>query len=787
MNGPAKDHLYDLLPAVYRMADARQGKPLRALLRVIEEEMNGLEGDIEGLYDDWFIETCADWVIPYIGDLLGIEGMQYISGGWNLRSYVANALAYRRRKGTAAVLDKVAHDVTGWPAHSVEFFRLTAATQNMKHLRPAILQSPNLKDSALMDSSEGPFGTIPHTVDVRKIDEGRCRYNISNIGIFLWRLQSYEVDMVNARRIDEGCYTFDPAGLDLPLFHQPKYDGVEKLLDDQSDIPGPLCFGPLRRELEVCQRNPASLSTPLLRYFSDPPVISIKLELEKTIEALEKTREVMPVPLEDLEICDLSHWQEDPRSGIGEQKARVAVDPHLGRLRISRKMLSSFRQNLQKVDGVLVNYSYGFSGDIGAGPYDRTLPIREVMGKKVDWRAYVTRHRDLAGDGHNYSTLTEALKEWKNFTDSEMQTRDRTKTDNENQDSSGPKNRGSDVEEEQDLIKRKVGLITIMNSRTYQEDVNIEIPEGCQLLVVAANFPQSYELKKSREKSRFSAGMLRPHIWGNINVYGTAKAESENPGELIINGLLIEGELMVQEGNLGSLIVANSTIIPGKGGIKVYSQENKTNDWLKLALNQSICGKIELAKSVPMLLIRECIIDAQSPDELAINAEGAQTNIEESTILGKSRINSLQASDCIFTGLVASRQKQVGYVRFSYLPIGAGSRTPRRFQCQPETFLAKESDKIMEKEDGSFEDALISKMYTFINKIHPAFNSLHYPDPAYAQLSTSCPKEISAGAKDGSEMGVFKSLQQSQRLANLDAALREYLPIELDAGIFFMT
>jgi hypothetical protein len=121
------------------------------------------------------------------------------------------------------------------------------------------------------------------------------------------------------------------------------------------------------------------------------------------------------------------------------------------------------------------------------------------------------------------------------------------------------------------------------------------------------------------------------------------------------------------------------------------------------------------------------------------------------------------------------------------LPVGIGSRTPRRFQCQPETFLSKEQDKIMKKEDGSLEDALISKMYTFIDKIYPAFNSLHYPDPAYAQLSTSCPKEISAGAKDGSEMGVFKSLQQSQRLANLDAALLEYLPIELDAGIFFVT
>ena len=30
-----------------------------------------VEEDLEQLYDDQFIETCADWVVPYIGDLIG--------------------------------------------------------------------------------------------------------------------------------------------------------------------------------------------------------------------------------------------------------------------------------------------------------------------------------------------------------------------------------------------------------------------------------------------------------------------------------------------------------------------------------------------------------------------------------------------------------------------------------------------------------------------------------------------------------------------------------------------
>ena len=39
MTGKA-DRLYNLLPAVYRLGDAAQGYPLRALLNVIAEQVN---------------------------------------------------------------------------------------------------------------------------------------------------------------------------------------------------------------------------------------------------------------------------------------------------------------------------------------------------------------------------------------------------------------------------------------------------------------------------------------------------------------------------------------------------------------------------------------------------------------------------------------------------------------------------------------------------------------------------------------------------------------------------
>jgi hypothetical protein len=69
------DRLYDLVPIVYRLRDSAQGYPLRALLRVIAEQVILIEADIAGLYENWFIETCQDWVVPYIGTLVAFRAV----------------------------------------------------------------------------------------------------------------------------------------------------------------------------------------------------------------------------------------------------------------------------------------------------------------------------------------------------------------------------------------------------------------------------------------------------------------------------------------------------------------------------------------------------------------------------------------------------------------------------------------------------------------------------------------------------------------------------------------
>ena len=116
-DGRIQDAVKQLASSSYRLRDADQGYPLRALLRVVGEQAVVVEQDIAGLYENWFIETCDEWVVPYIGELLGTPGLSP-SGGedFSQRAYVANTLAYRRRKGTAAVLEQLARDVTGWPA-----------------------------------------------------------------------------------------------------------------------------------------------------------------------------------------------------------------------------------------------------------------------------------------------------------------------------------------------------------------------------------------------------------------------------------------------------------------------------------------------------------------------------------------------------------------------------------------------------------------------------------------------------------------------------------------------
>src|SRR4051794_19034613 len=229
------DRLYDLLPAVYRVRDAQQGEPLRALLGVVARELGALEQDLEQLYDDQFIETCADWVAPYIGGLIGYRPLHGVAPRIaSPRAEVANTIAFRRRKGTALMLEELAHDVTDWPARAVEFFGQLATTQYMNHVRPAALATAAIRSQRALSGIEGPFNAVAHTAEMRRPEAGSGRYNIPNVGIFLWRLQSFALGSLplvpDAADTTGRRFRVNPLGADLPLFREPRSEpGIDHL------------------------------------------------------------------------------------------------------------------------------------------------------------------------------------------------------------------------------------------------------------------------------------------------------------------------------------------------------------------------------------------------------------------------------------------------------------------------------------------------------------------------------------------------------------------------------
>ena len=110
--------LFELLPTIHRLRDGEGASgtrdALRALIDVIGGQVAVLEEDLAQLYDDQFIETCAEWVAPYIGDLIGYRTLYGLTAKvGSPRAEVANTIAYRRRKGTASMLEQLARDVTG--------------------------------------------------------------------------------------------------------------------------------------------------------------------------------------------------------------------------------------------------------------------------------------------------------------------------------------------------------------------------------------------------------------------------------------------------------------------------------------------------------------------------------------------------------------------------------------------------------------------------------------------------------------------------------------------------
>lgn len=350
------ERLYALLPAVYRIRDEQQGHPLRALVALIAREFEALEENIEQLYDDQFIETCEDWVAPYIGDLIGYRPLHGVAAAIaSPRAEVANTIGYRRRKGTAAMLEQLARDVTDWPARAVEFFEQLATTQYMKHIRLYAPATADLRSTPKLLQRGGPFNAIAHTAEMRRPEAGSGRYNIPNVGIFLWRLAPFSLSNVlltlDATDATGRKHRFNPLGADLPLFRSPVTETQITHIAEPSNVPDPINLRLMARAVTAAVTDPTLADD----YGPDESLVLLRPNFNPALPPI-------PIPTSEICICDLRDVPGGWAHETTLEANKIAIDPRLGRVLFGTAVSGP----------ILGAYHYGSSRPIGGGEYERS-------------------------------------------------------------------------------------------------------------------------------------------------------------------------------------------------------------------------------------------------------------------------------------------------------------------------------------------------------------------------------------------------------------------------------
>lgn len=721
--------LYDLLPVIYRQKDADQGYPLKGLLQVIDEQIPLLERDMDQLYDNWFIETCDDWAVPYLGELVGYRSVHEAGQTATTldnraierqsilfpRSEVANTLFYRRRKGTLYLLELLANQIAGWPARVVEYFPLLAMTQSLNHVRMERGQTVDLRNGRLLNQINTPFDPFAHTVDVRRPNSTQQPgfYNIPDVALFLWRLKTFSVSHTPAyclENVNPRCYTFSVLSNDQPLYLKSTPEIDPKDIAQLINLPVPL-----DRQL-FAQFDDQGNATANPQHYGEGKSMAIYVAGWKGHE------DYALVPDEKIIPSDLTNWHYQPHKGT------IAVDPELGRIAFHPRDLPK--------RGVWVSYYYAMPMALGGGEYERPLSQSRTATTYTVGQAEDSPYQTIGG------ALKAALPDGHN---------------NENADTSV------------DIV------IEIQDSGVYLENLRIDLPQNVKSLQIRA--------------ANGARPIIRLLDWQTAGPDSLWIGSQESDARIVLDGLLIAGRGLQIEGAISQLIIRHSTLVPGwwldahcKPGRPTEPSCELINTAAHVVIERSIIGSIvvnldQVAQETVQIELHDSILDATSSSLEALSAPGCQIaharlTAVRTTIIGEVYTHAiLLGENSIFDGLVKVARRQEGCLRFCY--VTPGSRTPRRYRCQP--------DLAVQDAGADTKQQALAKL-----RVAPQFNSTLYGSPTYCQLAQSCADEINKGADDESEMGVYHDLYQPQRLANLATRLDEYSPAGMNAGLILV-
>jgi hypothetical protein len=766
--------LFDRLPEIYRVRDAEQSPPdqLREYLSAVEEIYGALYENIGQLYDDLFIDTCDDWVIPYIADLLGTTHLK--GEPRTLRADVADTIALRRRKGTLGAIERMAVNITGWACRAVELRENLAWAQHLNHQRPDAGGQPPYSDARLIALGHRvtprggtapirdpaalallgtPFDNFAYLADFRVANDFARHINLPNVAVFLWRLAAYRLPLIQPLAKGATDLGPQPAGLarfavrfdlhplDIPVilfntsrpgFRQPDATGGSVApLTDPDAVPGPMLDARITTGSEA--GHPEAYTS--IDFFDDAPTPPTGFDVGDPGLTLF-------LPLSEQPVFSTTQWRFRGdnlcawESGLRRplRDGELVVDPDIGRVLFGVGNVAQ-RNALVDTAGALpriyASFTYGSPGPIGAHPIGRavaptTTPVtlRRVSG--------------LPGGDSLQSQLVDL-----------------------------------------DIATQPV-VIQIDDSLVHRLDV---------AAVPGTVIDSGNSLRLSQSLTIRAASDQRPIVLlaGPLNFRPVNAVDASIATPVVrLEGLYLApdpasfpaGSALIERAAVARLEISGCTLAPGGHalrdgtrapmqpamrlvngyGFTVPTDEAQFVPTPDIVLQRSICGSLAIDDRY-RLDIQDCIVDAGfgvgdppgTPHAIGAatdpaNSWAAALNFHGLTCFGTVRVSAVGGAGGIFTQRFSVLDNQHGCIKHS-------SFSPQPNRLPPNHFCVFAPDA---------RQAFVSEL----------FNA-----PGYAQLALNADTGIRTLGPSDDAMGAFGFLLDAHRWTNLNTRLGELMPV----------
>ncbi len=779
------DRLWMLMPEVYRAGDSDLPDvkgPLRELCDRIGAQMAIVRRSIDRSWEDQSIESCDDWVVPYIGELLATNLVSGLDARGR-RLEVANTIFYRRRKGTLLILEKIAQDVSGWDARVVEFFRRLGRTRH--GLDPAIglpSASPDVLGAARLQLASGlvgprsrtpiggtanlrnayaakqvntAFDEFFHTPDVRRGSGAVGWYNIPRLGVFLWRLYSFPQtaddpnDLLSVPVAGNGargnCFTFDPTGRTVPLFataaRTGESFGATWVSPTEPELPGPIA---------------QALVDDVYSSTSDAAI--------------------------DMRSVGVFHTD----TGDLVKRADVSIWPEFGRFSIAAN------PNLR------VWYHYGFSSRLGAAAFDRRpfgdaapAPGTEtVVRNGTAVAAMAATSTTTFGDSLTYADVPD-LTSVNDVTIRSGNGRRpviRTAPDRTpwtfNASGATPKLRLEGI--------FFSGADIVLSGSFDEVTIRFSTLDPGQAGVGGTRFATSFDDRELHATTLWIEGTVRA-LTIDHSITGPIRSRRGGSVEqLVIRDSIVQSipeppksdfaiadfkdiEAFVRilkappAGDPVATALRNALKNPTRSQLNLVRDGARIADALRKLIVDDINAALPNAALFPPRVSRSVILRSHSannhdfiadafPLELgafALALDSGAVLLEHVTLLGGAYVHRIDVSESILDDVVWVENPQLGCVRFS--AWSSGSILPRKYE--------------------SVEIAPRAELFT----------SRMFAQPGYAQLRSDVDAAVSAGAQNGSEMGAFYSEMAAIKEQSLLIKFQEFMPVGLVPVIVHVT